>query len=259
MVWIIDEEEIFKVNDKLGINIEEIGAEKNKVVLIDDFYANPDKVRDFILNSPASKWSTVTYGFPIARTHMTLNLEKVRQAISHITEKVYGLSAEPIPAFISNLTINDQETKENPGKAIDPHVDHCLFAAVAFLNIPEECRGGTAIYRHRETLLESLPHPIPYYENFIKERIFPLAKKYSCKSYEDFLQKIIFSPRETSQCISESDHRWELIKILEMKYNRLVLYEGKLFHSVYFQPNDFIHHYRIVQAMFFPKGVPVKK
>ena len=32
-----------------------------------------------------------------------------------------------------------------------PHIDTVMLAGVVYLNLPEQCRGGTAFYRHRAT------------------------------------------------------------------------------------------------------------
>ena len=42
----IDEHEVFALGDDLEASVHTIGPEKSKIVTIDNFYKNPDMVRD---------------------------------------------------------------------------------------------------------------------------------------------------------------------------------------------------------------------
>ena len=48
--YFIDEEETFAINDELGAKVELMGWEETPIVYVDNFYQNPDKVRDIALS-----------------------------------------------------------------------------------------------------------------------------------------------------------------------------------------------------------------
>jgi len=55
-MYYIKPDEIFAVNDKLAVEVVEI--EGARVVMVDNFYQNPQLVRDYILTTPAPIWKT---------------------------------------------------------------------------------------------------------------------------------------------------------------------------------------------------------
>jgi hypothetical protein len=106
-------------------------------------------------------------------------------------------------------------TLANAKKKIFCHVDGCSGAGIVYLSKPEHCAGGTTIYRHKPT----------------GDEIF---NKQNRQLY-DF--------RDPGQ--------WEVIKEVEMVYNRLVIYPGQLFHAitpVFF--GDRIDNARLTQNIF---------
>lgn len=259
MIWKINEEELFAVNPTIQPQIVEVGSERNQVVIVDNFYQNPYQVRHLALNAPTTQWKDVTYGFPMWRTSLDLNLEPIRVVLSRIASEVWGYEIQEVPRFMTNLCIDDTNLRKNPLLSGAPHCDRCVIAAVLYLNIPEESHGGTAFYRHKETGLESLPRH-PFFQEDLK-RIEPLAAKYGCQNLKEFAEKVIFNEKAFRKelCITDSTDQWEMLKVVEMKFNRLVFYEGKVFHSVYGQEGHFQDYYRIVQAMFWNGAKPVAK
>lgn len=252
MVWIIDESKVFAVNDKATVQVLEVGQEKNKAVVVDNFYKNPDEVRNLALNAPVTRWDKVTYGFPMYRTAMDLNLDAVRAQISEISKDVWGYGISEVPRFMTNLTKDDPLTKADISKGGAPHCDQCILAAVVYLNTPEECSGGTAFYRHRKTGLESLPRH-PFFEADVKQRIVPIAQKFGCNSLREFAEEVVFAEDQFQKeaHMTESNEFWEKLDDVAMAYNRLVFYEGKVFHAPYGPPMAYTDYYRVIQAMFW--------
>jgi hypothetical protein len=57
---------------------------------------------------------------------------------------------------------------------------------------------------------------------------------------EELLGWVMSPPRKAAEgFITESNEDWELLKLIEMKFNRLVLYGGRSFHSGYIQDGWF--------------------
>lgn len=252
MVWFIEEEELFAVNETAEVEVREIGQEKNRVVVVDNFYKNPDDVRYLALNAPVTRWEKVTYGFPMWRTAMDLNLDPVRKRVSGIAKEVWGYGISEVPRFMTNLIRDDPLTRSDMGHGGAPHADQCIIAAVVYLNLPEECAGGTAFYRHKETGLESLPRH-PFFAKDVEKRIAPLAMRYSCQNLKEFAQKVIFKEEayQKKAPVLESNPHWERLDWVDMCYNRLVFYEGKVFHAPYGQEGAYTDVFRVIQAMFW--------
>jgi hypothetical protein len=97
------------------------------------------------------------------------------------------------------------------------HVDKAEFTAVMYLTLPEHCRGGTSFFRHRPSDRFGAP---------VEERL-------------DFA----------------NPESWDEIYRVEMKFNRMVVYPGWLFHSP--TPPFFggsIEDARLSQTMFINPG-----
>ncbi|MDH5325309.1 MAG: 2OG-Fe(II) oxygenase [Gammaproteobacteria bacterium] len=114
---------------------------------------------------------------------------------------------------IENNIFNFRYTLGSFTKRAVCHVDDTQFSAVMYLTLPEHCQGGTSIFRHIPTNSYSA----------------------SCEENLDFTT-------------AES---WEEIHRVEMRFNRMVVYPGQLFHSVtppFF--GDSIENARLSQTMF---------
>ena len=98
---------------------------------------------------------------------------------------------------------------------------------VIYLNKDEECKGGTAFYRHKKTGIEF----VKGIDDFTK--VFESEKS----SYDNF--------------ITDSNDDWELLELIEMKFNRMVMYPPNIYHSGYISRKDFIDYDRITQLGFF--------
>ena len=60
--YFIDEEETFAINDELGAKVELMGWQETPIVYVDNFYKNPNLVRNLALscqstnNNSINKW-----------------------------------------------------------------------------------------------------------------------------------------------------------------------------------------------------------
>ncbi len=83
------------------------------------------------------------------------------------------------------------------------------FASVLYLNLPEQCKGGTAFWRHRALNIEAMPAP-------------------------DHLARLGLNPPAFAALV-EREWRvleaWEMIALADMKFNRFISYPTSLFHS----------------------------
>lgn len=221
MVWIVDEKEVFAVNENLKINIKKV--DNKSVVIVDNFYKNPDLVRELILKSPATSWRKARTNFPGVRSILALDLSPLRNAVNSISEKVYQTQVFDIEYFISNIFIQNDN---NLGFGAIPHVDPYYLSGIVYLNTDEEARGGTALFKNKKTQLKDMS------QDFLKpEKVF------------------------RKEFIIDSDSDWELMDIVDMKYNRFVLYNSNIFHSTYIKPEWFKDYPRINQVFFISQVI----
>lgn len=224
MTWVIDENILFEVNKNLEIKIKQV--ENSKVVVIDNFYKNPDMVRELILKAPASTWKKFVRNYPDIRQNFNIDMSPLQQAVSNISEKLFKVTLLDDIPFISNIFY---QKGLPPGGFSAPHADINYLAALIYLNTPEECFGGTAFYRNRKT---------------------GLAYSRYTSADSPVLNK--------NEFLTESNEDWEFIDLIEMRYNRFVLYRGNIFHNAYIKKEWFINFPRIVQVGFFSTPVSNK-
>ena len=97
---------------------------------------------------------------------------------------------------IERLTVLFRYTLADTLKKSFCHIDNSYYAAIIYLTLPEHCAGGTTLYRHKLT---------------------------GDLTYNPF-NKHWYNYFDPSQ--------WEAVKEIDMVFNRLVMYPGKLFHSL---------------------------
>ena len=93
--------------------------------------------------------------------------------------------------------------------AVHEDTDTSAFVAIMYLNLPEQCSGGTGLFQHKPTGLHFMPS-----DTEIRAR--------GQSPYREKLR------------ITKDWHNpdaWELTDTLDMKFNRLVVYPCSAFHS----------------------------
>jgi hypothetical protein len=196
------------------------------LIIIDDFYLEPDKVRNLALSTEYQRFGDKA-NFPGA--------ESVRPFFTsnHIKrfEEIIG----------SNIKINPERLVfgkfryclKNDKAPTKIHFDKVSWAAIVYLSLNEHCKGGLGIYKHKKTGLEKVPST--------EEQL----KRLGCKNIIEFDQKYVYP-------YSKQEEYWELIEEIPIKYNRLILFKGsKYFHGITQQFGDSIYNSRLSQVFFF--------
>lgn len=126
--------------------------------IIDDFYADPDSVRDFALSLPFN----VSGNYPGLRTHPCSNDGGYIDSIKERFESIIGKRITYFPLDKYNTSF--QYTTE--GAQTWTHHDEMSYAAVLYLTPNAPLDSGTAIYRHRPTgiMRHSPSQPIDFNE-----------------------------------------------------------------------------------------------
>jgi len=168
---------------------------KNGLFLIDDILLNPEEVRAEALSNQFYQRSSFS-GTKTKNYDITEIVKKVAELIdvplvptpkSHCAYKINGA--------------NDRDCRN--GIHGDPQSGRFGYAGILYLNLPHECKGGTSLYRHKETGVTSRLQT-------------DHDHKLSLKHWID----------------GRFPDRWEEIDRVEMKYNRLGIYPCNNYHDV---------------------------
>lgn len=238
--YIIDECKIFQVDlTQHKLSTKTIGD--YTAVIVDNFYTNPEMVRDLALSVPPSfKDATIGTAVPgevnavvAYRASIALDLSSLDLAFVDFFRNWFRIAkCWSVPSirqrfrelvFDVNIAYMDKNLNKLQKRGI-PHQDafenidmqtkqeempdECGIAGLVTLNTPEECQGGTAFYTYNG----------------------------------------MQAPNETDY---EGD--WKLLEVIEMKWNRLIIYPNFILHTPYI--TDDMHFdgkpiYRLNQAIF---------
>jgi hypothetical protein len=238
-MYYIKPDDIFAVNNKLAVEVVEI--EGARVVTVDNFYQNPQLVRDYILTTPAPIWKTQPGGknfvdYYDCRHNILVNdaFDLAQKTIAAISRKYLNTSIlKSIKTFNTNVF---QLIKNQPDNAVAvPHEDGQCLAALVGLNTPEECHGGTAFYKSKFNGISN---------------VLNLTKLEREAMFEWMEDHALFEKGDDYFLHHWQDY-WELVHVVEMKYNRLSMYNGPIFHGAYHVDNHFKGYPRINHQMFF--------
>ena len=240
--------EVLQVNPRPRVTVESVGRGKHRVVIADDYYRHPDQVVELAQN--LCYVAGMNGSFPGTRAVVSLD---TRPLIASASE-LWGSKLESIEVFhpvIFSSIVNDGTPLTVAQR--QPHIDPGITALV-YLNPDELCAGGTGIYRHRLTGLERIP-TTPTIE------MAQLAVQCGTnpeflttpQGYTTFQDNIIFNPlfavRENTY-INDGNDFWELLYLVEMRFNRLVIIDGRMPHSQHLKAGQFGDHSRLTQALY---------
>lgn len=245
--------QIFELNDHMDVKVKPVGKGRHKLVLADNFYKHPELVIE--LASDLYYTVPMTGNFPGVRAQISLDTQPVIEKIGQLWgEDVLPYQYNYQPVIFSAITTNNYRL--NVAQRM-PHVDEDLTAMV-YLNPPGQCVGGTGLYRHRPTGLERLPVAI-------NDEILSLGQKYEINpeylktpdDYGHFVNTLVFNPlfaTEENSYINDGNEYWELLELMEMKHNRLVIFDGRMFHSQYIPGNRFSDQHRVNQILYLRRS-----
>jgi hypothetical protein len=202
---------------------------KEKIIVVDDFYSNPDLIRALALKTDYNSGARYNYpGF----------LSKKRfvnpQIMKETFEKIVGKNIEvKLETFGSFRTMTSKT-----GTFLNVHVDPADWAALIFLTPNAPLDAGLGIYRHRKTGRVSPPTD--------KE-----ARKLGFEDAQEYEGEIVHVHRDKS-----SVNNWELVTYVSPLYNRLVLIRGNcLYHAGIKGFGEDIEDARLTHNFFFNEEI----
>jgi hypothetical protein len=223
---IIDESEVFEISDNLSATVFTIGPKKSKVVIVDNFYKNPNMVRELALAIPPTRNSRILGYMPGSRIDAFYNLEHFAAVFDELIRNVFlpeeqrNLRNSNLDLIFKSATFCVNVLQSTGLPAVVPHVDNrddFRFAATIYLNTPEECAGGTSFYTYNGSQVGPTSIDAGKQDEYVTDSVGP----------------------------------WEKIFLAEMKFNRLVLYEQNILHTAYIKPGMFENDVHRLAQMFF--------
>jgi hypothetical protein len=228
----IDEKETFAVNEELKVKRVEIGPRRRVLGIVDDFYKNPMAVRELALMIPPTTNERILTRLPAGPDSGRINAFYIMDHLGPIYDElarglypeIYGTRQNrTIVESLRDSTfiVNVMTSNNLPPRT--PHIDHPEYWALAsaiYLNIEEECAGGTAFYTFDGK------------DTGVERGLFP-------------------GDKDLDHYVSDSEGSWKLEYLAEMKFNRMIIYPASMYHAAYVKPGMFVDGtYRINQQFF---------
>ncbi len=195
----------------------------NDILVFDDFYEDPYKVREFA--------SSLNYDLS-APTSWNLNSEdtlwKGRASTTTYLEKGIDAKVSKLLGFVVRSGGNSgffRLSKSSDTSDYFAHTDGLpankrIYAGIVYLSLPEHCENkiGTLFFKHKKTGKSKIETTVDY-----TTTLFDLKNK----------------------------DAWDVYKEIPLKFNRLVLLEINLFHAIGDVFGDSIENARLAQILSF--------
>lgn len=245
------------INPRCRVATEFVGQGHHKVVMADHFYQHPEQALELALGLPYTDRFEIVGNFPGVRASLKIDTQPLFEKISELWGVPLYNFFDAQPAVFQGITNNN--FKLNIGQR-QPHIDQDITAMV-YLNPVESCVGGTGLYRHRPTGLERVPIVPDQDIRELADRL-ELSDEFldSAEGYENFQNSMIFNPlfaNRDNTYINDGNEYWELLKLIEMKPNRLIIFDGRCFHSQHITPDQYAEAFRVNQVVYLsqkPRG-----
>lgn len=196
-------------------------------MIVDDFLTDPDAVRRAALGldyDPAFKQGN----YPGLLSTRPLGFGELDAPVSALT----GLNLKAAP---DTTHLHCRLTVRGDRGATGVHIDPCAYSGILYLSRDQDCRGGTAFFRHRRTGLERVPRD---------------AAGIAAAGYTDINRLI----DEVVNGDTSKPSRWERTFVAPMRFNRLILFDPWMFHDAMPAFGSSPETGRLVLLMFFARA-----
>ena len=172
-------------------------------LIIDDFFNNADEIRNAALRMTFPPRPDRAY-YPGRNAAQPLGLPGIEKLISDIVHEPLQ-PARHYSYSVPRIALEGDESRASI------HADFCHWSGIVFLTPDRHCQGGTHFYRHRKTGWERAP-------------VFPGEAEEKGFATPDAAMKAVLAE-------SNDASKWEETMMIPMKYNRLVLFRGYMWHD----------------------------
>ena len=199
---------------------------RQSLIIIDNFYGNPFEVRKIALEAKYPK--------PAAHTYPGKNSESAYYT-QEVHEKIKLLTGEPNIRPTKNSGCGYfRISLESDSHEQDIHIDpDSAWGGVLYLNLPHQLQedSGTKFWRHKKLNIDRCPDS--------PEK----GAQLGYTNYQEIYESLIYED-------GNDRSKWEQWASAPMKYNRLVLFDPKLWHSHGSNFGTDINNGRLVQLFF---------
>ncbi len=215
-----------QVNPEARINVDYIGESRNKVIIVDNIIKDPDEFHEFICGLPIPRAED---GFPGYQLRINYTFPQLETLLISIA-KDYGIDEREFRFNVNRFDGNHTQRR----RCTYPHVDlDCSLAANIYLTKETEGKSGTAFYKHKKSGMEYRP-------------IFKARYR-----YDEFEAVTDQDPEEFVPYVPVVDNSdFLMYNLIEGKYNRMVVYEGDLFHNLFVEEGTYKTQTRDSLAVF---------
>ena len=200
--------------------VHEIGAEKSRVLVVDDFMDEPHRLVDQARAMAPFRPEAETW-YPGLRRFITLedrdserHVDEALEALAPLIGQVFGVrSFTPVEATFCLVTRRPEDLDPRQRQ---PHYDRSdpnFFAALHYLGTEALAQGGTSFYRHRATGFERIGPE--------REDAYEQARR----------REIAAHGLPPARYMDGSTDQFERIARFEGRFNRLLVYRGSVLHS----------------------------
>jgi hypothetical protein len=198
---------------------------KRSIIIIDDFYSDPNKIREYALNQNYPQPDD-NYTYPGKNSENGFYPIELHQKF----EKILNRKLIPAPRN-GYFRISLEKDSYKQYIHVDPNWE---FGAVCYLNPPYQSidEGGTSFWIHNETRMEKLSTSNAECEF------------YGCSSQKEFWYTTVYGD-------GLDPSKWTRYLLATMKYNRIVIFRSNLWHSHNYNFGNSLENGRLVQLFFF--------
>ncbi|MGW2631512.1 DUF6445 family protein [Streptomyces chattanoogensis] len=178
---------------------------RRTIVVVDDFYADPDAVRSAALRMEFS--SAGRYNYPGWQSAKAFSTDAIRERFQSLTGE--RVTVDPDRFTWGGFRLITAETGDFTKVHSDTAVD---WAAMVYLTPDCDASAGTGFFQHRETGFEGPPSD-------------EQARKLGYADANAFEEKV------ARRDMADLD-AWRVVSSVSPRYNRLVLFRGcELYHA----------------------------
>lgn len=188
-----------------------VGAEQQRVVVIDDFAADPEALRSAAATRP---FGPARFAYPGLRAELPGGYWRRQKAVLREAAAMIGLDGWPTLIDVSFSIVTTPRNALSVHQRL-PHCDSSDAGRVAFVHYldPSEESGGTAFFRHRSTRFETVDRGrVPIYDGQLDAEL-----RHGRLPADDY--------------IGADDRLFEMIASVPARYNRAVVYRSFALHS----------------------------
>lgn len=204
------------------VNVNE--GERDEIYVIDDFLRDPARLRDAGLEADYPVLSEKQW-YPGRDSRRQYPIAQLDESIAYIT----GGAVSPLPNSAHSKFRLCLANEIGKGGV---HIDNCHWTGVYFLTLDEHAEGGTDFFRHRPTGTSRAPVYPDDWQDWPFDTVAQLWNE-------------VIHPH------TNDASKWEHVRRVPMKFNRLVLFRPWQWHNAGAGFGDRPHNGRLIYLLSY--------